>query len=571
MRRNSALIVALIAVGCGSGGGASDAAPLPADAAPADVASPLDGSTPDAGVCTPILGASAIEPQTLVLLADDATSVQVALPETYMALAVDPGSSDPILAAGAFGSADHVVFGFWASVRAVGFGVDDDMQAVDDAIAASLAGSGGEAHLIDSGAIITTHDAYAARVDREVRIYIDATRQVAWQRTLLLAQLLGVSAGVLGLPLPMDPYVGSLVIRYSVIRRSSEQTIVIAALAERGLYEDQHMSVGAAVRGIGGGSVVSRTGYVPRQRCATIDAPTRGRLDLITSDPGSPQPCNNAPYDCFFEKKTAFYAALFDALAASGLDARIASGAPPVNPMSDADPNQPLCPGDAFVDATAMNRQAFLECAAVDFEAAPLKNAEWMIDRLLPRAEAPNRLRPDAQAVAVLVGAWFLTDEPFSPSINFPPSPQQQGALDVYFLTRELPFRNEDVIVQSFVYLGDPSPPCPSVIRFGYPDVSTDLGGGAYDICFDDPAIVAQAIIETSVAAASPFLLAERPIVPSLSLVADTGVLQPTPADGFDYQGTAENSVIVRGIPRLPGHIATIGASYLVWEEVNPQ
>jgi hypothetical protein len=566
------LIVLLTAVGCGGGSAAPDAmAPPPPDASPPPDSPPrVDASAMDAAPCQPIPGAPIIEPVELALTSDPAVDIAVALPPSYVTQTVDVGSSNPIVAAAVFDNESPFVVGFWASRDAAGTGVVDDVQGVDDAIAATVLGTG-ESHVIREGTLVTTDDGFPAWTDREVRVYVYGYRRVASQRTMLLAELFGRDPADFGLPTPTDPNVGIIVLRYSVIRRSNAQSIVIVTAASSTSYENGLDTVGASVRALGGGSVIARFGFYPRERCVTVTATTLARIDLVTSDPSNGDGVCDPGYDCFFEHKAELYGALFDKLATSGLDARVATGAPPVNPLNDYDPNQPLCPGDAFIDTDPANRQAFLDCAAADAEAQPLQNAEWMLERLLPRAEQPNRLRPDAQAVVVLVGAWIMDDQEVSgPDYSLPIGPQEQGLLDIFFLTREQFFLNENVIVDSYVYLGDPSPPCPSVIRFGYPDVALDLGGGAFDVCYEDPLAVAERIIASSVAAASPFVLDERPIVPSLAVVAETGILEPTPADGYEYRGMAENSLIVRGIPLEPATVATIGTTYFVWEEINP-
>jgi hypothetical protein len=200
-----------------------------------------------------------------------------------------------------------------------------------------------------------------------------------------------------------------------------------------------------------------------------------------------------------------------------------------------------------------------------------LTQAHAAIINHLPRADQPNRIRPDAQLVMIFVSderADEIEDagccDDFGDCIPNPESciqPEIQELLDLL-----MGFSNPEGMGTAHAIVSPPPAGCPSADETGrgYTDIVNALGGQIGSVCQADLGPTMQVIIEDIVANSSPVVLDHVPISLSIACSKDGVALERSREEGFDYRGSA-NTVVFVGQEFDPLHPSEVLVSYERW------
>ncbi len=190
----------------------------------------------------------------------------------------------------------------------------------------------------------------------------------------------------------------------------------------------------------------------------------------------------------------------------------------------------------------------------------------------LPREEAPNRIRPDAQLVIIYVSDERpdeLEDQGCAEDFDDTPvDPACIRATPMYAQTLDLLTGVSDPEGTGIAHAIVSPPPngCPTAdeMGYGYADLALELGGQIGSVCQEDLGPTMQVIIEDIVANASPLQLGYVPISVSIACSKDGVPLERSRLNGFDYRASA-NTLVFVGQQFDPLHPSEIVVSYERW------
>ena len=188
----------------------------------------------------------------------------------------------------------------------------------------------------------------------------------------------------------------------------------------------------------------------------------------------------------------------------------------------------------------------------------------------LPRAEAPNRIRPDAQLVILYVSDE-AAQEIKDASCSAGDTTCIQGVIQPT-VNLLMGISNPEGAGTAHAIIGPPPDGCSSAdLGTGYVEIANATSGQIGSVCQTDLGPTMQIIIEDIVASSSPVVLHHFPISVSVAVAKDGVALERSREDGFDYRSSANTIVFVQQ-DFDPLHPSEVLVSYLRWitDEVPP-
>jgi hypothetical protein len=187
----------------------------------------------------------------------------------------------------------------------------------------------------------------------------------------------------------------------------------------------------------------------------------------------------------------------------------------------------------------------------------------------LPRADAANRIRPDAQLVMIFASderACELEDADCCTGSGADCDPACVQAEIQDLLDLLMGNANPEGMGMAHAIIDPPpGPPCGGyTVGKGYSDIVNALGGQIGSICQTDLGATMQVIIDDIVANSSPVVLRHVPISLSIACSKDGVALERSREEGFDYRGSA-NTVVFVGQDFDPLHPSEVLVSYERW------
>ncbi|MBU1345312.1 MAG: hypothetical protein KKD66_27185 [Proteobacteria bacterium] len=183
----------------------------------------------------------------------------------------------------------------------------------------------------------------------------------------------------------------------------------------------------------------------------------------------------------------------------------------------------------------------------------------------LPRANLPNRIRPEAQLVLI-----YVSDEPaqeVQTSCGYSP-PWDPACIQTEIqptLNLLQGISNPEGQGTAHAIVGPPPSGCSTAeVGGGYVEIASATGGQIAAVCQSDLGSTLQIIIEDIVANSSPVVLHHYPISVSVAASKDGLALERSRLDGFDYRSSANTIVFVNQAfdPLFPSEVIV---SYERW------
>jgi len=164
----------------------------------------------------------------------------------------------------------------------------------------------------------------------------------------------------------------------------------------------------------------------------------------------------------------------------------------------------------------------------------------------LPRANQPNRIRPDAQLVLIYVSDEAAQEVQTSCGYSPPWDPACIQTEIQPTLNLLQGISNPEAQGTAHAIVGPPPSGCSTAdLGGGYIDIATATGGQIASVCQSDLGSTLQIIIEDIVANSSPVVLQHYPISVSVAAAKDSLALERSRLDGFDYRSSANTIVFV--------------------------
>jgi hypothetical protein len=392
-----------------------------------------------------------------------------------------------------------------------------------------------------------------------VRVMIDLT--LLWVgttseiRNLVVATLMGrLENELTDLPDPFGPVTSDFVLSFSVQRRTpwvgDPFIVVMGAIGTAADCNDYTKTTRFNVNDAANGSGLAEPSNVHEAECETYLVATQPVADIIwVIDDSSSLTASQ-------QSVAANAVNVFNRAIAYGLDFRMAV----VNMASGN--NGVFCTGqgqsnDHFL--TPANLSQFQSCAlepwgshgqGSDLEHGVIQGHDAIVNHL-PRAQVPNRIRPDA-----LLAIIFVTDE------RAQELEDQCAALDGSSdtvapacvqpiiqptLNLLLGVSNPEGVGVAYAIVGPPPSGCTVAPEpgQGFSELVTATGGQQATLCQPDLGLTLQRLIEDITGRASPIALSHFPISLSLAVAKDGVALPRSRTDGFDYSSTANTIVFV--------------------------
>ncbi|MFH2008666.1 MAG: hypothetical protein ABI333_18915 [bacterium] len=412
-----------------------------------------------------------------------------------------------------------------------------------------------------------------------VRAMIDITglsaTTVSELRNLVVYTLMGkLENEFTNLPLAFGGGISNFVLAFSVQRREPQGAdpyiVVMGAVSSTVDYSDANKTTGFNVDDAANGSGLAAPGNGHESECETYLVATQPVADIIwvIDESGS-----------MYEEQQSVAANavnFFNRAIAYGLDFRMGVvGVGIVN-------NGTFCTGqgqsnDHFLTST--NLAQFQACVLEPWGSGQSEGGTEhgitqgynAIVNHLPRAVAPNRIRPDAQLVIIYVSderAQELKDQcgagEGSGMATIDPACMQQVIGPTTNLL--LGISNPEGIGSAHAIVGPPPSGCStaSQVGQGYIDVVNATGGQIGSVCQSDLGSTLQIIIEDIVANSSPVVLHHYPISVSVAAAKDGIALERSRSDGFDYRSSA-NTIVFVNQDFDPIHPSEVLVSYERW------
>lgn len=244
------------------------------------------------------------------------------------------------------------------------------------------------------------------------------------------------------------------------------------------------------------------------------------------------------------------------------------------NPYDEGGDDRFLGPGEHKTFLSCIRNPPYYE-AGTEYGLAALRE---VIERHLPRtADEPGRIRPGAKLAVVLVtdeapqelklgGIYqqrygFLEHDTYGPKQCSLSTENAQQLTDYLRPWVDLLSGASDPESAATVYLlgGTCANGCQAEIPYGYRELVQLTGGHRADVCQKDLAATLQLIVDSIVSAASPRVLAQRPISASLRVTANGLALPRSKLRGFRYSA-AQNALTFHNVEITKG--TQITASY---------
>lgn len=417
-----------------------------------------------------------------------------------------------------------------------------------------------------SGTPILSHDDMPTMVRARLDVTGVTATDISTLRSNLVYALLGRRPGeIVNLPGAFGSLASSFKISFFVQRRTphlgAPYTVIMGAVGISSDYDDPSKDTGFHVDDAANGSGLAGPGDLYEDECETYLVATQPVADIIwvIDESGSMSEeqqsvANNAVN--FFNRAVAF-----------GLDFRM--GIVDVGISN----NGVLCTdqgqsNDHFL--TPSNLDQFQHCALYPWgsgqEEGGTENGITQgynaIMNHLPRANAPNKIRPEAQLVVIYVSDEAAQEVKDAGCGTDPSCVQGVIQPTVNLL---MGISNPEGEGTAHAIVGPPPDGCSTAdLGTGYIEIANATGGQIGSVCQSDLGTTLQIIIEEIVASSSPVVLEHHPISVSVAAAKDGLALTRSRSDGFDYRSSANTIVFVQQTFD-PLHPSEVIVSYLRW------
>ncbi len=354
------------------------------------------------------------------------------------------------------------------------------------------------------------------------------------------------------LPAPFGPTTSNFILAFSVQLRTPPSglgepyVVVMGAVATTLDYNDSTKSTGFNVDDASNGSGLAAPGDGHEAECETYLVATQPVADIIwiIDESGSMSEeqqsvATNAVN--FFNRAIAY-----------GLDFRM--GVTDVHIGNDGmfctDDGQS---NDFFLTPTSLSQ--FQACAlepwgSLTYEGGSehgITQGYNAIVNHLPRMNAPDRIRPEAQLVIIYVSDEAAQEVQTSCGSSPPWDPACIQAEVQPTINLLLGLSNPEGQGTAHAIVGPPPSGCSTAPDpgGGYLEIATATGGQIASVCQADLGATLQIIIEDIVANSSPVVLHHYPISVSVAAAKDGVALERSRLDGFDYRSSANTIVFV--------------------------
>ena len=404
-----------------------------------------------------------------------------------------------------------------------------------------------------------------------VRAMVDLTGMsattVSEMRNSIMAILMGrLENEYTNLPDAFGATASNFVLSFSVQERTpvigDRYIVIMGGLGTNLDYNDSTKTTGFHVDDAANGSCLAAPGDGHEAECETYLVATQPVADIIwiIDESGSmsqEQQSVAANAVNFFNRAIAY-----------GLDFRM--GVVDVNIAN----NGVLCTGqgqsnDFFL--TPANLSQFQACAlepwgSLTYEGGTehgITQGYNAIVNHLPRANAPNRIRPDAQLVLIYVSDEAAQEVQTACNPDTDPVCIQAEIQPTLNLLNGI--SNPEGQGTAHAIVGPPPSGCSTAsLGSGYVEIATATGGQVASVCQSDLGATLQIIIEDIVANSSPVVLHHYPISVSVAAAKDGLALERSRLDGFDYRSSA-NTIVFVNQEFDPLHPSEVIVSYERW------
>jgi hypothetical protein len=521
---------------------------------------------PDGTIGTFICKKDQLKPLTTQISADGAWQLSLADTLTYTAATISAPKAKE--AAAAIEAKNEQVAAFIASFEGQTLNAS---VALTDAVA--LLGKIGTTTTRTSGNLVTSHDGHPTVVGTDIELKLAASKDLGELRNELLAALLGrPQTDFQGLPGKLGHSSQTVLMKIQTLVRSDLRVIVIVALADDTLAQDDSKQTGIVAEDLTNGTALALPNTKVAGECDASSLKKTSQADIIWVVDESGSMSDNR------DEVIANAKALFKRAIDANLDFRMA-----VTNVIYPTSSYKYAVGK-FCSKISTNSQDdggvdrfLLPTEQAIFEAC-IRNPpgyeggnEWMrhnateaVLRHLPRkAGDPTKIRPDAKLVII-----YVTDEASAESrASF------SGGVSGCSLNAigQVNVRKE-VLDDVNLFLGKSNPQaratvhmlggvcnnaCGAELGHGMAEIVKATNGQTADVCQKDLGKTLGNIIDDIVGAASAATLQHVPISSSLQVTLDSVKLTRSRTVGFDYRRSS-NSLAFIGTPYGAGSIVVV-------------